>query len=111
MSHVQIHSRGKDWQRPFDPGVGDLCWSRPWSTLPPRPPPADALQVVHIASPAAALAKLNVKIIIEDLIKVIRDEDEAKRVKVTLKRPNVALCCLNVSQPPTPCPLSDNEPG
>ena len=51
--------------------------------LPPPPPPADALQVVHITSLAAALAKLNVKIPIEDLIKVIQDEDEAKRVKVT----------------------------
>jgi hypothetical protein len=52
------------------------------SVMLPPPPPADALQVVHIASLAAALAKLNVKIPIEDLIKVIHDEDEAKRVKV-----------------------------
>jgi hypothetical protein len=49
----------------------------------PPPPPADSLQVVHIDSLAAALAKLNVKIPIEDLLKVIHDEDEAKRVKVT----------------------------
>ncbi len=49
----------------------------------PPPPPADSLQVVHIASLTAALAKLNVKIPIEDLIKVIHDENEAKRVKVT----------------------------
>ena len=28
-----------------------------------------------------------------------------------LKRPNSVVRCLNVSQPPTPCPLSDNEPG
>ncbi|KAM6491337.1 hypothetical protein JOM56_013111 [Amanita muscaria] len=42
----------------------------------PPPPPDDALQVVHIASlAAAALSKLNVKIPIEDL--------EAKRVKLT----------------------------
>ena len=53
--------------------------------LRPPPPRADALhwQVVRIASLAAALAKPNVKIPIEDLIKVIQDEDEAKRVKVT----------------------------
>ena len=53
------------------------------STLSPPPLPADVLQVVRVASLAAALAKLNVKIPIEDLIKVIQDEDEAKRVKVT----------------------------
>jgi hypothetical protein len=49
----------------------------------PPPSPADSLQVVHIDSLAAALAKLNVKIAIEDLLKAIHDEDEAKRVKVT----------------------------
>ena len=48
----------------------------------PPPPPADTLQVVHIDSLAAALAKLKVKIKIEDLIKVVHDEDEAKRVKI-----------------------------
>jgi hypothetical protein len=47
------------------------------------PPPTDALQVVRVTSLAAALAKLNVKIPIEDLIKVIHDEDEARRVKLT----------------------------
>ena len=45
--------------------------------------PADSLQVVHIDSLAAALAKLNLKIPIEDLITPIHEEDEAKRVKVT----------------------------
>lgn len=51
--------------------------------LPPPPPADEAPQVIHIASLAAALAKLNVKIPIDDLIKAIHDEDEAKRVKVT----------------------------
>ncbi|KAF8887626.1 hypothetical protein CPB84DRAFT_1849802 [Gymnopilus junonius] len=41
----------------------------------PAPPMADALQVVHVSSLAAALAKLNINISIEDL----------------LKRPNVVL--------------------
>ena len=50
-------------------------------SLPP-PPPADTLQVVHIDSLAAALAKLKVDIKIEGLIKVVHDEDEAKHVKV-----------------------------
>jgi hypothetical protein len=49
----------------------------------PLPPPADAHLVVHVSSLAAALAKLNVDIPIEDLLKVIRDEDEARRVKLT----------------------------
>jgi hypothetical protein len=46
------------------------------------PPPPLQDDTVHIASLAAALAKLNVKIPIEDLVKVIHDEDEARRVKV-----------------------------
>jgi hypothetical protein len=50
--------------------------NRTW--LIPPPPQADALQVVHIASLAAALAKLNVKIPTEDLIKVIQEEDERR---------------------------------
>ncbi|KAF8886879.1 hypothetical protein CPB84DRAFT_1535611 [Gymnopilus junonius] len=47
------------------------------------PPTADTLQVVHVSSLAAALAKLNINISIEDLLKVIHDEDEARRVKLT----------------------------
>jgi len=50
--------------------------------FPPPPLPVDSLQVVRIDSLAAALAKLNIKIPIEDLLKVIHDEDEVKRVKV-----------------------------
>ncbi|KAM6493678.1 hypothetical protein JOM56_010039 [Amanita muscaria] len=49
----------------------------------PPPPSNDELQVVHIASLAAALDKLNIKIPIEDLLKVIHDEEEARRVKLT----------------------------
>ena len=76
------------------------------------PPPVDTLQVVHIASLAAALAKLNVKVPIEDLIKVIHDEDEAKRVKATAEATQRrAALSKRKSAPPTPCPLSDNEPG
>ena len=49
----------------------------------PTPTLDDAFQVVHISSLAAVLAKLNVKIPIEDLIEAIHDEDEAKRVRMT----------------------------
>jgi uncharacterized protein YqcC (DUF446 family) len=45
----------------------------------PPPPPHDALQVVHIPSIEAALAKLNSGIPTEDLIKAIRDEEKATR--------------------------------
>ena len=48
----------------------------------PTPPQADALQIVRIDSLMAALAKLTVEIKIEDLLKAIHDEDEAKRAKV-----------------------------
>ncbi|KAG5645638.1 hypothetical protein DXG03_005629 [Asterophora parasitica] len=48
------------------------------SKLPPCPP---LLQVIRIDSLAAALAKLNANISIDDLLKAIHEEDEAKRVK------------------------------
>ena len=38
----------------------------------------DDLLLVHIASLEAALAKLDIKIPIKDLLKAIHDEDEAK---------------------------------
>ncbi|KZP06358.1 hypothetical protein FIBSPDRAFT_1053580, partial [Athelia psychrophila] len=41
--------------------------------------PSDAPQVVHIDSLEAALAKLNVNVPIKDLLKLIHEEDEAKR--------------------------------
>ena len=50
--------------------------------LPAPPPLADSLQVVHIDSLKAALSKLKVNIKIEDLLKAIHEEEEAKRVKV-----------------------------
>jgi hypothetical protein len=50
--------------------------------LPILPPPGFP-EVVHITSVVAALDKLNVKIPIEDLVKAIRDEDEARHVKLT----------------------------
>ena len=80
-----------------------------WSMLPP--PPVDTLQVVDIASLAAALTKLNVEIPIEDLIKVIQDEDEAKRVKVTAEATQRRAALSERKPAPAPCPLSDNEPG
>ncbi|KAJ7224769.1 hypothetical protein C8J57DRAFT_1025179, partial [Mycena rebaudengoi] len=46
---------------------------------PPQSPPADSLQVVQISSLAAALEKLNIGIPVEDVIKAVHREDEAKR--------------------------------
>ncbi|KAJ7654308.1 hypothetical protein B0H17DRAFT_1146804 [Mycena rosella] len=45
----------------------------------PSPPLADSLQVVQISSLAAALAKLNIEIPVEDVVKAVHREDEAKR--------------------------------
>ncbi|KAJ7253260.1 hypothetical protein C8J57DRAFT_1519555 [Mycena rebaudengoi] len=56
-----------------------------FDTGPGRPGPdldvalADSLQVVQISSLAAALAKLNIRIPVEDVIKAVHREDEAKR--------------------------------
>jgi hypothetical protein len=49
--------------------------------LPPRP--AGSFQAVHIASLEAALAKLNIKIPIENVMKAIHEEEEARRVEQT----------------------------
>ena len=50
-------------------------------------------QVVRIASLAAALVKLNIKISIESFLKAIRDEDEAMREEEIERTPH----CLNIS--------------
>ncbi|KAF8886667.1 hypothetical protein CPB84DRAFT_1787304 [Gymnopilus junonius] len=47
--------------------------------LPPPPPPDNSLQVVYIPSLIAALAKLDIKVPVEDLLRAIHDEDEARR--------------------------------
>ncbi|KAF8200028.1 hypothetical protein K438DRAFT_1759059 [Mycena galopus ATCC 62051] len=49
----------------------------------PSPPLADSLQVVQISSLAAALAKLNIGIPVEDVIEAVRREDEAKRATLS----------------------------
>lgn len=49
----------------------------------PPPPQADTLQVVRISSLAAALAKLDIQIPIEELLEAIHQEDEAARLKST----------------------------
>ncbi|KAJ7243883.1 hypothetical protein B0H12DRAFT_1129890 [Mycena haematopus] len=52
----------------------------------PSPPLADSLQVVQISSLAAALAKLNIGIPVEDVIKAVpREEDEAKRATLSAR--------------------------
>lgn len=38
-------------------------------------------QIIHIPSLAAALIKLNIKISVEDLMKAVYEEDEARRAK------------------------------
>jgi len=63
-------------------------------------PPGDNPDFVDIDSLTAALAKLNANIPIEDLIKVIRDEDKARRARLTAaatrrRVADAALCCLN----------------
>ncbi|KIK07122.1 hypothetical protein K443DRAFT_87995, partial [Laccaria amethystina LaAM-08-1] len=53
----------------------------------PHPPrPSKNYWVVRIASLAAALDKLNIKISIEDLLKAIHDEDEAVRAEQIERR-------------------------
>ncbi|KAJ2916981.1 hypothetical protein MD484_g3465, partial [Candolleomyces efflorescens] len=49
--------------------------------LPPPPPGTHTLQVVHVSSLTTALAKLNIEVPIEELMEVIRAEDEARRLK------------------------------
>ncbi|TDL15929.1 hypothetical protein BD410DRAFT_795915 [Rickenella mellea] len=49
---------------------------------PPTPPP----EFIHVSSITAALAKLDLNIPLEDLLKLIKDEDEARRAEMTAKR-------------------------
>ena len=71
----------------------------------PPPPPSDFILVVHVDSMAAALAKLNIKVPVEDLVKAIREEDEAKGIKLFT---GVALSeCKSALIPSS---LSDSKP-
>jgi len=48
----------------------------------PLPPPPDGLQVVSIDSLEAALAKMDIKVSMKDLISAIREVEEAKCAKL-----------------------------
>jgi hypothetical protein len=50
---------------------------------------SDTLQVVRISSLTAALAKLNIKIPVEDVIKAVHDEDAAERRVALFKRNSI----------------------
>jgi hypothetical protein len=59
----------------------------PFFTMLPPPPPSPRSgsckdQIIHIPSLAAALVKLNIKISVEDLMKAVHEEDEARRAKL-----------------------------
>jgi len=81
--------------------------------MPPSPPPADlpppqaglppALGSVSIGSVLAALAELNVKVSIEDLLKAIHDQE---RARITAQLRAVSLQ-RELAQ--APCSLSDDE--
>ncbi|KAJ7197372.1 hypothetical protein GGX14DRAFT_667879 [Mycena pura] len=69
--------------------------------LVPSPPLADSLQVVQISSVAAALAKLNIGIPVEDVIEAVRREDEAKRAaQATERRAALIKLALHPEQSP-----------
>ncbi|KAF9473231.1 hypothetical protein BDN70DRAFT_843746 [Pholiota conissans] len=68
--------------------------------VPRGPPPADGLQSIKISSLEAALAKLNINISIETLLKTIHDEEEARRVKLTAER-RIALSKLALQPRPS----------
>ena len=54
----------------------------------PQPPPStplDPLGAVRIRSLAAALVKLNINVPIEDLLKAVHEEDEARRAESKAK--------------------------
>ena len=65
------------------------------------PPPVEYLHV-RLGSVVAALAKLNIKISIEDLLKSTREVDEASRIKFTAEE------FQKCKSAPAPRPTSDN---
>ncbi|GBE84298.1 hypothetical protein SCP_0602760 [Sparassis crispa] len=73
-------------------------------TMPP-PLPANDLQVVSIDSLEAALAKLAIKISVNDIVSVIREEEEAKRVKLIARaserRATLSNLALNPLEQPS----------
>jgi len=58
-----------------------------------------SILIVYIDSIAAALTKLNIKVPIEDLVKVIHEEDEARRAKEAAQRPPVPSGSESTPQP------------
>jgi len=76
------------------------------------PPPSDgSFQVVHIASLEAVLAKLNIKIPVEDFIKAIHDEEEARRVEPTAEATQLLARSLQRTSPSFPVTLPPMEPA
>ncbi|KAF7328842.1 hypothetical protein MVEN_02513600 [Mycena venus] len=63
----------------------------------PSPPLADSLQVIQISSLAAALAKLNIGIPVEDVIKAVHREDEAKRATLSAQATQHRAAALSKS--------------
>jgi len=63
------------------------------------PPSAGSFQVVHIASLEAVLAKLNIKIPVEDFIKAIHDEEEARHVEPTAEATQLLARSLQRTSP------------
>ncbi|KAJ7136179.1 hypothetical protein C8R44DRAFT_769863 [Mycena epipterygia] len=66
------------------------------------PPPTDSFQVVQIPSLAAALAKLNVQIPFEDVMKAVREEDEraASTAQVAQRRAALVDLALQPAKAP-----------
>jgi len=63
-------------------------------------PPSNALQVVHITSITAALARLNLKISTDDILDVIQEEEEVRNNKL--------IVLSGCKSGPIPHPISDN---
>jgi hypothetical protein len=65
------------------------------------PPPAAGLQVVSIDSLEAALAKMDIKVSVKDILPVIREVEEAKRAQPVAQAANRRATLSNRKSPAT----------
>jgi hypothetical protein len=63
------------------------------------PPPTAGLQVVSIDSLEAALAKMDIKVSMEDILLVIREVEEAKRAQLVAQAANRCATLSNRKSP------------
>ena len=108
---------GTKGERVLETSLGDQPFlqnpSAHWLAMLPQPPPSpplDPFETVHIRSLAAALAKLNIKVQIEDLLKAVHEEDEAWRAESAAEEAQLRAAMSKRQSTTNSLPAPDNRP-